>query len=245
MKLEGKVALITGAGRRIGRAIALDLAERGCHVALHFHRSEEEAAETAGLIESRGCRTALLQADLGDAEAAGRLAGRAAEALGSLSILVNNASTFDQMELESFTVDAWNRTLAVNLTAPMILCRTAAPYLRRAAPGRIVNLGDISAERPWTDHLAYCVSKAGLACLTQALAKALAPDIHVNAVAPGAAVFPEDYPPEKIKAITRRVPAMRAGSAEDVAAAVRFLIEEADYVTGTTLAVDGGCSIAW
>lgn len=245
MELDGKVALVTGAGRRIGRAIALELAERGCDLALHFNRSDEAAAETAAMVESLGRRASLLQADLGDATAAGHLAERAVEALGSLSILVNNASMFEQMDLAGFTVEAWNRTMAVNLTAPMILCRSAAPFLRRYGPGRIVNLGDISAERPWSDHLAYCVSKAGLSCLTQALAKALAPDIHVNAVAPGAAVFPEDYPPEKIKAITRRVPAMRAGSAAEVAAAVRFLVAEADYVTGTVLAVDGGRSIAW
>ena len=245
MELEGKVALITGAGRRIGRAIALELAERGCDLALHFNRSEEAAAETAAMVESLGRRTTLLHADLGDTDAVGHLAGRAVEALGSLGILVNNASLFERMDLEGFSIDAWNQTLAVNLTAPVILCRSAAPFLKKANPGRIVNLGDISAERPWSDHLAYCVSKAGLSCLTLALAKALAPDVLVNTVAPGAAVFPEDYPPEKIKAITRRVPAMRAGSAEEVAAAVRFLVAEANYVTGTILTVDGGRSIAW
>ena len=245
VKLTGKVALVTGAGRRIGRAISVELARCGCDLALHYYTSKDDAAETAGMVEGLGRRAVLFKANLAEGEAAGSLPKRAVEALGSLDFLVNNASTFEQMDLQGFSLAAWNQTLAVNVTAPMILSHAAHPFLREANPGRIVNLSDIAAERPWPGYLAYCVSKAGLTCLTQALAKAMAPDVRVNAVAPGAALFPDDFHVDTIKVITRRVPSLRAGTAEDVAAAVRFLITDADYVTGTILAVDGGRSIAW
>lgn len=245
MARDGKVALVTGASRRIGRSIALGLADRGFDLALHFNTSEQAAAETAAEIQGRGRRTILLQADLRDSAAAAALPDRAADALGSLNCLVNNASLFEPTDLERFDVADWNATLAVNLTAPMLLSHAAHPHVRAGGHGRIVNLVDISAQRPWMDYAAYCVSKAGLSCLTLALARAMAPDVTVNAVAPGAAVFPEDYDAEKIKRITRRIPAMRAGSVEDIAAAVVFLVTSAEYITGAVLSVDGGRSIAW
>lgn len=245
MDLNGRVALVTGAGRRIGRAIAVALAEAGCDLALHFHTSEAAAGETRALVEKTGRRAATFQADLADPQAAAALPQKTADALGSLDVLVNNASVFKPMSLDGFSAPDWNHTLAINLTAPMVLSHAAHPLLKASGGGRIVNLTDISAERPWSTHLAYCASKAGLACLTLALARAMAPEVHVNAVAPGAALFPDDADPAEIKAATRRIPALRVGSAEDIAATVLYLVRDASYVTGTILSVDGGRSIAW
>lgn len=242
---HGQVALVTGGAKRIGRAIALELAKHGFDLAIHCNASAAEAEETAKMVRAAGRRAAVLQASLNDAAAAAALPGRVVEVLGRLDILVNNAATFEPMSLDDFTPAAWNDTLAVNLTAPMILAHAAFPLLSAHEHGRIINLVDICVDRPWPDHLAYCVSKAGLVTLTQALAKAMAPRVRVNAVAPGATLFPEDYDEAKIKSIIRHVPALRAGTAEDVAAAVGFLASNCNYVTGVILAVDGGRSIAW
>jgi pteridine reductase len=236
---------VTGAARRIGRAIALELARHGFDVAVHYNASAADAEETARMVRAAGRRAVVLQAALDDAAAAAALPGRVAEALGRLDILVNNAAVFEPMSLGDFTPAAWNNTLAINLTAPMILSHAAFPLLSTHEHGRIINLVDICVDRPWPDHLAYCASKAGLVTLTQALAKAMAPRVRVNAIAPGAALFPEDYDEAKIKSIIRHVPALRAGTAEDVAVAVGFLASNCNYVTGVILAVDGGRSIAW
>jgi pteridine reductase len=243
--IHGDVALITGSARRIGRAIALELAKGGCDVAIHYNTSAAEAEEVAEAVRQLGRRAVTLAAPLTDETATAALPDRAVEALGRLDILINNASTFVPMNLPDFALEEWNRTLAINVTAPMILAHAAHPHLKARGRGRIVNLLDICVDRPWPEYLAYCVSKAGLSNLTQALAKAMAPDVRVNGVAPGAAMFPEDYDQEKIKAITRHIPGLRAGTAEDVAAAVQFLVAGCDYITGSILAVDGGRNIAW
>jgi len=242
---EARVALVTGAAKRIGRAIALELAKCGCDIAVHCHTSREEADETAEMIRKMDRRATVLAADLSDPEAATALVGRTIEALGSLNVLINNASAYDRMNLSDFSLSAWNATLAMNLTAPMLLAHAAYPHLCADHNGQIVNLLDIAAERPWPDHLAYCVSKAGLSTLTSALARAMAPDVRVNGVAPGAALFPEGEDRATIKAITRRIPALRLGTVEEIAATVRFMVCDATYLTGAILNVDGGRSIAW
>jgi NAD(P)-dependent dehydrogenase (short-subunit alcohol dehydrogenase family) len=243
--IKGDVALITGAAKRIGRAIALDLAKGGCDIAIHYNTSAAEAEETAEAVRQLGRRAVLLRASLTDPEATAALPDQAAKALGRLDILVNNASTFTPMDVARFSLAEWNRTLTVNLTAPMVLAHAAYPHLKAHGQGRIINLLDICAARSWPEYLAYSASKGGLTTLTQALAKSMAPDVRVNGVAPGAALFPEDYDQEQIKAITRHIPGLRGGTAEDVAAAVRFLIAGCDYMTGVILAVDGGRNIAW
>lgn len=245
MKQQRRVALVTGGAKRIGRAIALDLAAFGCDVAVHCHSSQREAEETAESIRRLDRRSVVLPADLtGPAEAAA-LAGRTVEALGSLNILVNNASMFETMKLDDFSLADWNKTLAVNLTAPMVLSHAAWPHLRADRNGRIVNLLDIAGDRPWANYLAYCVSKAGLSNLTTVLARAMAPDVHVNGVAPGAALSPKGANETDIKAIQRRIPALRLGTAGEVASVVRFMVSGATYMTGTILNVDGGRSVAF
>ncbi len=245
MEQDGRVALVTGAAKRIGRAIAVELAKSGCDIAVHCHTSREEADETAEMIRRLDRRAAVLTADLADPQATTALVGQTINALGGLNVLINNASAYERMSLSDFSLPAWNATLALNLTAPMILAHAAYPHLCADHNGQIVNLLDIAAERPWPDHLAYCVSKAGLSTLTSALAKAMAPDVRVNGVAPGAALFPEDEDKATIKAITRRIPALRLGTVEEIAATVRFMVCGATYLTGAILNVDGGRSIAW
>ena len=243
MGAAGKAALVTGAAKRVGRAIALELADAGCDVAVHCLGSRVEAAELCDRIGALGRRTCLLQGDLADADTPGRLVAEAVEGLGRLDVLVNNAAVFNRMSLEQFDPDAWQRVLQVNLTAVAALCHHARPHLASTGAGRIVNLCDIAADRPWAGHLAYCVSKAGLVCLTKALARELAPAIQVNGVAPGIAAFADDCDQDTRDRLAARVPLRRAGRPEEVAAVVRFLVEQGHYITGQIISIDGGRSI--
>lgn len=243
METAGKVALVTGAARRVGRAIALRLADAGCDLAIHYHASANSAAELRDRIVSMGRRSCLIGGDLAESATPRSLVTQTLDGLGGLDILVNNASVFGRMTLTDFDPEAWERELRVNLTAVAALCHHARPHLEASDPGKIVNLCDISAERPWKGHLAYCVSKAGLACLTKALARELAPAVQVNGVAPGIAEFPEHYDEDTRSRLVSRVPLQRPGSPEDVACAVRYLVEHGDYVTGQILNIDGGRSI--
>ncbi|MBN1510892.1 MAG: SDR family oxidoreductase [Phycisphaerae bacterium] len=242
MKLEGTVALVTGGARRVGRAIALELAGAGCDIALHCHESCGDARGVADRIVAAGRRCEIVSGDLRRPEAAGEIVERTVAALGGLEILVNNASIFERMTLQSFSIEDWDRTMRINVTAPVALAAAAREHLLRAG-GKIINLCDIAADRPWPEHLAYCASKAALACLTKALARALAPTVQVNSVAPGIAMFPEDYGDEVRQRLVDKVPLKRAGTPEDIARTVRFLAESGDYVTGQILNVDGGRSI--
>ena len=242
MKLEGRVALITGASRRIGRAIALRLASAGCSVAIHFHKSRADAETVAAECRRRNVGAELFPADLGDAQETANLAEAVLERMHRLDVLINNASIFEPMTVEGFDLNAWERCLRVNLTAPMILAHTASTALREAR-GRVINLCDISTWRPWPDHLAYVVSKGGLETLTKALARALAPEINVVGIAPGAVAWPEHYDQALRDRLISKIPLQRAGTVEDVANAVNYLLQEGDYLTGVILPVDGGRSI--
>ncbi len=243
--MSGGVALVTGAARRVGRAIAVTLAQAGYDIGIHYNHSEADAQETQRLVVSHGRRAALLQADLTDESSVRALPDRAAAELGALTVLVNNAATFERVPLDQLDAAAFQRTFAVNTIAPTLLASAAAPHMRKTGGGRIINLTDISSERPWTGYLAYCASKAALESLTIGLAKSLAPDILVNAIAPGIAEFPESMDDATRKHLIDRVPLRRAGTPEDVAAAVLFLVRDCPYTTGTILRLDGGRSIAW
>jgi len=242
MDLEGRVALVTGGARRIGRAIAEMLAQAGCHLAVHYHMSRDDATCLVESCRQRGVKAAAFQADLVDARAAVEMVRQVCEHFGRLDVLVNNAAVFEPTPIDEFDLETWQRTLAINLTASVVLAHAARDALRRTH-GRIVNLGDASAERPWPDYLAYCVSKAGLHALTRALARALAPEVTVNAVAPGIAAWPESTDEETRRRRLRRVPLQRAGTPQDVAAVVKFLLTDGDYMTGVVLPLDGGRSI--
>lgn len=246
MSLTGRVALVTGAARRIGRAIACELATAGCDVAVHYRNSREEAEQTVARIESLGRRAILVQQDFqGSADAAGLV--RAVQLqFGRLDILVNNAALFERKDGEAaepeedFNLTWWETILRINTIIPAALIAAAVPGMRAAGWGRIVNLCDICIDRPWTDHLAYGTSKAGLAYLTRAMARALAPQILVNAVSPGVAAFPEHMPEAQRAGLIERIPLKRSARPEEVATTVRFLVETATYMTGQILSVDGG-----
>jgi len=238
-----RVALVTGAARRVGREIALELSRTGYDIAVHYRSSRDDAESLADAIRRAGRRAELLPADLALHSAAAALVGQCIASLGRLDVLVNNAAIFERSDPAAFDPNAWQRTLNINLTAPAALCHAAAA--RMTDGGAIINLADISADRPLPGYLAYCVSKAGVVALTRGLARALAPRVRVNAVAPGVAEWPPDYSDELKRSIVARVPMQRAGTPADVAAAVRFLAHDASYVTGVILPVDGGRSVAW
>jgi pteridine reductase len=239
MELTDRVALITGAGRRVGRAIALRLARAGAAVAVHFGTSEDAANDTADECRAMGARAETFQADLARPEEAQGLIRAVLARFQRLDALINNASIFERMRIDDFSVEEWERTLRINLTAPMVLVHAARSALREAR-GRVLNICDVATQRPWPDHLAYIVSKGALDTLTRVLARALAPDVNVVGVAPGAVVWPEHYDQATRDRLTARIPLQRVGSAEDIAAAVHYLLQEGDYVTGTILPVDGG-----
>jgi pteridine reductase len=245
MKTDGAVALVTGAARRVGRAIALELASAGCDVAVHYNRSADAAENLVRKIQAAGRRACSIGAELTEPTGWPHLVKGCLERLGSLNVLVNNASVFDAMRLADFEAAAWERTIRVNLTAVAGLCHHAAEPLRSGGGGVIVNLCDIAADRPFHTHLAYSCSKAGLVALTRALAVELAPEVRVNGVSPGIALFPEHYDEHTRDRLAGQVPLKQAGTPEDVATAVRYLVVDAPYVTGQVIAVDGGRSVRW
>ena len=244
MNESDRVALVTGASRRIGAEIVRGLHAAGYRVLLHYHRSEEAARQLAGALNAARPDSVLaLRADLDDTAAKDELVRRAIDAWGHLDALVNNASTFYPTPLGTVTESQWDALLGSNLKAPFFLCQAAAPHLARRQ-GAIVNLVDIYAERPLKGYPAYSIAKAGLAALTRSLAVELAPDVRVNGVAPGAILWPEQADGGQTQAdILARIPLARSGSPADIAGAVRFLLEEAPYITGQIIAVDGGRSV--
>jgi pteridine reductase len=215
------------------------LAQSGCDVAIHYHGSAKGAEETARAVRSAGRRAELLHADLTDATAARGLADQAAQALKRLDVVVNSSGVMVREPVETVTPESWDATLDLNLRAMFFVSQGAIPHLRRAT-GKIVNMADIAGMEPWPAYVPHCVSKAGVIMLTKALARALAPDIAVNAVAPGAVLLPDDWDEEAREHIRKTTPLARLGDPADVVAAVRFLLAGTDYVTGTVLVVDGG-----
>jgi pteridine reductase len=247
MNSDRTVALVTGAARRVGRAIALELADAGCDVAIHFLNSGDDARTLAEEIQRRGRRAILTRGDLGDPPTWPAIVAQTVAELGRMDVLINNASRFDasgEDTLDEFDSARWDDMLRVNVTACAGLMHHAAPHLRTGRRGRIVNLCDIAADRPWRRHVAYCASKAALAALTRSAARALAPHILVNAVSPGIAEFPEEFTAELRDKLLARVPLRRAGTPLEVARIVRFLVEDGDYITGQIIAVDGGRGLA-
>jgi len=234
--LEGKVILVTGAARRIGRSIALRLAAEGARVAIHYHRSEEEARRTAA--ECRGA--ALFRANLESVAEIAAMFASLDQRLGRLDGLVNNAARFTRLDPLEITEQDWDFIHSVNLKAVFFCCQHGARLMRRSGGGRIVNLSSLGALRPWAEHAHYCASKAGVTMLTRALAKAFAPEITVNSVAPG--VIPFADIDQRGKRMIERTPARRGGTPEEIASAVAYFLKASNFVTGQILAVDGGLS---
>jgi pteridine reductase len=237
MSLNGKTVLITGGALRIGRSLALAVAQAGGDVVLHFGKSRKEAESAQSEIETIGRKAFILQADLEDAAQAATLISRAREKA-PLFALVNNASVFEPIGWENTSLEQWNRAMMVNLTTPFLLSQAFARSLEPAGVGRIVNLIDWRALRPGSDHLPYTISNAGLAALTQSLAITLAPRITVNGLALGAILPPSNGAPTKVN--LEQIPARRWANLEEVGQALIFLLDGPAYITGEIIHVDGG-----
>lgn len=235
------VALVTGAARRLGAAIARRLHAAGYDLALHYrHSAADMAALVAGFEAARPGSAFSLQADLAEYDRLPELVAHTLGRYGRLDALVNNASAFSPTPLGTITPANWDAQFLINARAPLILAQAAAPHLK-AARGAIVNLVDIYAERPLRDHVVYCMSKAALVAATRALALELAPEVRVNAIAPGAILWPEEGKAEAAKsALLARTPLARTGSEDDIADAVLWLLQGASYTTGHVLPVEGG-----
>ncbi len=240
--LKDKKALVTGAGTRLGQAIAIALGAQGMHVGVHFHTNHQGAPETARRIELAGGRSVLCQADLSSREEARRLVDAANQLLGGLDLLVLSASNFDAVPFESIDDDTWDRSLNLNLAAPFAMAHRAAPSLRQRR-GNIVFVTCSSVVSPFRGHVAYVVAKAGLYQLMRALALELAPEVRVNAVAPGLVLPPADMDPSEIARLAKQLPLRTAGNPQDVVRAVLYLASS-PFVTGEQLVVDGGRSLS-
>jgi pteridine reductase len=242
--LQGRVAVVTGAGVRLGKAIAEAVSAQGADVVVHFSKSRAGAEGTAAAVRARGSRAVLVQADLTDSSQVARVFS-AADALGGCDLLVNSAAIFERAPLEAIDDLAWRRMLDTNLSAPFFCCRAAVSAMRRKGRGDIVNILDVGGVfRPWKRYAHYCAAKAGLAMLTKCLALELAPEVRVNGIAPGTVLFPEAYGEGERREVLEKIPLGRVGSPDDVTRAVLFLVSGSSFVTGQILAVDGGRSIA-
>ena len=234
--LSGKVILVTGAARRIGRGIALRLAREGARVAIHYNGSESEARQTAA--ECGGAP--IFKTNLEDVSDIVRLFERIREHFGRLDGLVNNAARFTAFDPMDITEADWDFIHNVNLKATFFCCQQGAKLMREHGGGRIVNISSLGGIRPWAEHVHYCASKAGVIMLTRALSKALAPEITVNSVAPGVISFGESS--ARIDSMIRATPANRAGTADEIADAAVYFLSATNFVTGQLIAVDGGLS---
>lgn len=240
--LAGKIALVTGGGVRVGRAISLGLAAAGADVAIHYRRSREEAETVASQLRSAGRRSVVLEGDLARPEDCRNVIAGAIRELGGLDFLVHSAANFHRAALEDTDETLWDSAMNVNARAGFLLAREAAATLRERR-GRVVLISDFLAETPERNYFAHSVSKAAVEGLVRALAVALAPEVAVNGIAPGTVLLPEGTTPEEAERLARRLPAKRIGSAEDVAAAVVFLCAGPAFLTGQVIRVDGGRSI--
>ncbi|HYZ86585.1 MAG TPA: SDR family NAD(P)-dependent oxidoreductase [Bryobacteraceae bacterium] len=235
--IQGKTVLVTGAAKRIGRGIALRLAREGARVLIHYHGSEAEARKTAE--ECGGAE--LFQANLESVAEIEKMYADIRVRIGRLDCVVNNAARFTKFHPFDITEKDWDFIHSVNLKATFFSCKEAGKLMMEAGGGRIVNISSLGGIRPWPNHVHYCASKAGVIHMTRALAKALAPDISVNSVAPGVIPFEEANAPAILK-LVEDTPAKRAGTADEIAEGVLYFLTASKFVTGQILAVDGGLS---
>jgi len=238
MKLHGRVALVTGAAKRLGRHVALRLAAEGADVAVHYGKSAVEAQQLVAEMEKLARRSHAFSAELTSVREIETLVSNVAAYFGRLDVLVNTAANFLETQFGATTEATWDASLDTNLRAPFFLSQAAAPHLRTSGHGVIVNFADIGGLLGWTDFLPHSISKAGIIMMTRGMAKALAPDVRVNAIAPGTISMPGD-PPEWQKDYIRRAPLHRTGRPDEIADAVMYLIS-AEFLTGHTLVLDGG-----
>lgn len=241
-ELRGKAALVTGGARRIGREIALALAAAGADVAITYLDSEREARQTSEDIRRQGVRALALACDVRQEKSVRNSVRKVTQEFGGLDILVNNAATYETVDFEKITVRQWDEMFAINARGPFLVSQAALNPLRRRQ-GRIIHLGSLGGLRPWATHAHYCASKAALTMLTQVMAKALAPEIAVNCVAPGMIDLGDGRDAALLRRVGRKTPMQRNGRAEEVVRAVLFFATAPQFITGQVLAVDGGLGL--
>jgi NAD(P)-dependent dehydrogenase (short-subunit alcohol dehydrogenase family) len=241
--LQNQVALVTGAGRRIGRVIALTLARAGADLVVHYNESKEGAQTAAREIERLGNQAMTARADVSRPKQVAALLRAVEKRFGRLDLLVNNAGVFFPVKWDQLDEDDWDKMLGINLKGAFFCAQAAARVMRRHGHGRIVIISSLGGLQAWPDYIHYCASKAGVVSLTRSLAKALAPHIQVNSIAPGTILFPGDKRDAKMQRIIRGTPLRKAGRPEDIAEMVLFLATRSDFITGQVFVVDGGKSI--
>jgi NAD(P)-dependent dehydrogenase (short-subunit alcohol dehydrogenase family) len=251
--LKGKTALVTGAARRLGRASALALAQAGADVAITFRNSAREARETVVDLSGYGVRAFALRCDVTDEASVRAMMKEVGRELGRIDILVNNAANYEAVEFEKLTVRQWDAIFASNTRGPFLVSREALKWMRRKRPksvnieatvqGKIINMGSLGGLRPWATNAHYCSSKAALHMLTKVMAKALAPEIAVNAVAPGMIDLGEKSAAAFMRRMAKKTPMGRNGRGEEIAEAVLFFATAPQFITGQILAVDGGLGL--
>jgi len=240
--LAGKVALITGGAKRLGRASALALADAGADVAITFLKSGADARKTVKVLNKAGVRALAVRCDVTDLKSVAAAVKVVVKKFGGLDILINNAGNYETVKFEDLTVQQWDAIFASNVRGPFVVSQAALKYLR-ARQGRIVNLGSLGGLRPWADHAHYCSSKAALHMLTKVMAKALAPEIAVNCVAPGMIDLGEKAAAGFMRRMAKQAPMRRNGSGEEIAAAVLFFATAPKFITGQIVFVDGGLGL--
>src|SRR2546427_4524152 len=240
--LGDKVVLITGAARRLGRALALTLAEAGADVAIMFLPSSREAQRTTNDLRNLNVRAVALRCDVTDENQVQKTIKEVVLTLGGIDILVNNAAKYETVDFEKLTLSRWDAIFATNTRGPFLVSREAIKHLRRRT-GRIINLGSLGGLRPWATHAHYCCSKAALHMLTKVMAKALAPEIAVNCIAPGMIDLGEKAVRAFFQRMAKQTPMRRNGTAEEIAAAALFFATAPHFITGQILAVDGGLGL--
>lgn len=241
--LGGQVALVTGAGLRIGREIALTLGRAGADVIVNYNNSQQEARKTVEEVTAFGVRSAALRADVSRPSQVRRMFASVEKRFGRLDILVNNAGIFFPACWDKLTEAQWDRILGVNLKGPFFCAQAAAQIMQRQRRGRIINISSLGGLQAWPDYAHYCSSKAGLIMLTRCLAKALAPKILVNSVAPGTILFPGEKVGRTKERVIQTTPLQKAGKGQDIASMVLYLASGSDFITGQIFVVDGGKSI--
>ncbi|MGA7295432.1 MAG: SDR family oxidoreductase [Terriglobales bacterium] len=240
--LSGKTMLVTGAAKRLGRAIALAAAEKGADVAITFRESAREARKLVEDLAAHGVEAVAVRCDVTDEKSVREMVKEVAKDLAGIDILVNNAANYETVEFEKITVAQWDAIFASNTRGPFLVSREALPYLRKRT-GRIINMGSLGGLRPWPTHAHYCSSKAAVHMLTKVMAVALAPEISVNAVAPGMIDLGEKAAAAFMKKMAKQTPMLRNGTAAEIAAAVMFFATAPQFITGQVLAVDGGLGL--
>jgi 3-oxoacyl-[acyl-carrier protein] reductase/pteridine reductase len=240
--LDKKIVLVTGAAKRLGRATALAAARNGADVAITYLESERAACGLVGELAGHGGAALAVRCDITDEISVREMVKEVAAELGGIDVLVNNAANYETAKFEDLTVAQWDAIFASNTRGPFLVSREALPYLRKRK-GRIVNMGSLGGLRPWATHAHYCSSKAALHMLTKVMAKALAPEISVNAVAPGMIDLGEKAAAAFMRRMAKQTPMLRNGSGEEIASAVMFFATAPKFITGQVLAVDGGLGL--